>query len=286
MDSRNVVKLPEGMTEEDATTEIRNYLKQGNVALVMESFLYSILLKQPKDFGQPQGHPVTYGYDNNSNSGIYHQVVWNLVNRGVFYVRTRTMPKSVRMDHYASGVGEATQDTYLAPTFCLTPHGEEWLKEEDSIFNCLPTEYGRFSEFLSSYKERFGDGYLARSREAVGCYKAKLYLATCVMCGAASESIILQIRISQTGDESAVISDYAKKQGLENVIKGMTYNRSVQGLVKRMEDIRDLVKYWRNESAHGAPSTVGEVEAFTALLLLLRFAHFADDNWASLTTVE
>ena len=283
MVERFSAKLPEGVTEEEATSYIREHLRHNNGLSVLEDFLHQLLMKQPKDYGTRSGVPAQYGFDYRSNTTIYHQVVWNLVNRGVFYVISRSLPKSVQLDHYSTGLGDTRRDLYLGPTFRLTPHGQDWLDEEEGVFNCLPTEYGRFSEFLSGYKDRFGDGYLARSREAVGCYKAKLYLATCVMCGAASESIILQIRIAQAQDEQAVINEYARKQGLEKVINSMTHNRQVQDLVIRMEDMRDLVKYWRNESAHGAPSTVGEVEAFTALLLLLRFAHFADDNWNALT---
>ena len=44
-----------------------------------------------------------------------------------------------------------------------------------------------------------------------------------------------------------------------------------------------LLKYWRDESAHGTVSGIQDNEAFTSLALLLRFAHFMDDNWEDLT---
>ena len=173
MVSRYRVKLPEGVTEEEATANIREHLKKNEGLLVMEDLLFQLAMQQPKDYSEPSGVPVQYGLDNRSNSSIYHQVTWNLVNRGVLYLPPRFMPESVKLDNYRHDHDRTNQDTYYGPTFRLTPHGEDWLNEEDSIFSCLPTEYGRFSEFLSSYAERFGDGYIARSREAVGCYKAK-----------------------------------------------------------------------------------------------------------------
>jgi hypothetical protein len=45
-----------------------------------------------------------------------------------------------------------------------------------------------------------------------------------------------------------------------------------------------LLKYWRDESAHGASISIQEEEAFTSLLLLLRLAQFADSRWQELTT--
>ncbi len=44
-----------------------------------------------------------------------------------------------------------------------------------------------------------------------------------------------------------------------------------------------LLKYWRDEAAHGKASNIKEEEAFTSLGLLLRFAMFMDNNWNELT---
>jgi hypothetical protein len=38
-----------------------------------------------------------------------------------------------------------------------------------------------------------------------------------------------------------------------------------------------LMTYWRDEAAHGQLSSILESEAFTSLLLLLRFSRYADD---------
>jgi hypothetical protein len=44
-----------------------------------------------------------------------------------------------------------------------------------------------------------------------------------------------------------------------------------------------LLHYWRDDSSHGVASTIDGPEAFDALSRLMRFAHFVNDQWASLT---
>jgi hypothetical protein len=43
------------------------------------------------------------------------------------------------------------------------------------------------------------------------------------------------------------------------------------------------LKYWRDDAAHGADTTISETEAFSSLLFLLRFAQFAYEGWENLT---
>lgn len=45
-----------------------------------------------------------------------------------------------------------------------------------------------------------------------------------------------------------------------------------------------LLKYWRDQAAHGKASGIGDNEAYTSLALLLRFAIFVEDNWAEIVT--
>jgi hypothetical protein len=45
----------------------------------------------------------------------------------------------------------------------------------------------------------------------------------------------------------------------------------------------DLIAYWRDQAAHGHQTGITESEAYSALGRLLRFAHFAADNWSTLT---
>jgi hypothetical protein len=128
-------------------------------------------------------------------------------------------------------------------------------------------EYGRFAELLARHADRFGNAYHARSQEAVRCYQANAYLACCAMCGAAAESILLRIAIAQTGDESRVLKEYRSAGGrgrLERLIGG----RLSQPMKESLAHYMDLLKYWRDDSAHGASVMFDEEVAFTANALV------------------
>jgi hypothetical protein len=45
-----------------------------------------------------------------------------------------------------------------------------------------------------------------------------------------------------------------------------------------------LLSFWRDEAAHGVVSEISEIEAHEAVARLIRFAQFANDRWAELTT--
>ena len=55
-------------------------------------------------------------------------------------------------------------------------------------------------------------------------------------------------------------------------------------LQENLKGLFDLLKYWRDESVHVGPLEADEERSFLALLLLLRFARFADERWAELTS--
>jgi len=86
-------------------------------------------------------------------------------------------------------------------------------------YECIPSEYGRFSQLLAGHSDRFGNSYQVRSQEAVSCYRAHTYLACCVMCGAASESVLLALAIPKTGNEERVLRDYGTATGRSKIEK-------------------------------------------------------------------
>ncbi len=47
-----------------------------------------------------------------------------------------------------------------------------------------------------------------------------------------------------------------------------------------------LLNYGRNDAAHGNASKITENEAYTSLILLLRFAVFVTDNWDELSSPD
>ena len=98
------------------------------------------------------------------------------------------------------------------------------------------------------------------------------------MCGAASESIFLAIAIAKIKDEKVVLREYSGANGrrrIENRIIG----QAPEPLRKEFSGLTVLLKYWRDEAAHGKASNISDNEAYTSLGMLLRFALFAKSNW-------
>ena len=105
------------------------------------------------------------------------------------------------------------------------------------------------------------------------------------MCGAAAESILLSMAVARTGDAARVLKDYRSAGGrgrLERLIGGQLSSLTRESLAHYM----DLLKYWRDDSAHGAHVVFDEEVVFTAMLLLLRFGRFAEREWRELSRAE
>lgn len=177
--------------------------------------------------------------------------------------------------------GQSTDEGSAGSGFSVTPFGRMWLAEgETDTF--VPTEPERFAQLLEPLAGRFGQGFKQRSQEAVRCYGAHAYVACCAMCGAAAESILLATATEKTGNVDQVLKTYMSARGrreLRNIIVGQA-----SGQVKgELEGLIELLKYWRDEAAHGAASDISDQEAFTSLAVLLRYGKFVSDNWLVIT---
>jgi hypothetical protein len=215
---------------------------------------------------------VRIQYDLSTNAAPYFDAVWELVHRGILRPTTAIDGQHQRPP-YLSGL-----------LFGLTAYGRKWLLVNDPV-ECLPTDYSRFGQLLANHSRKFGAGFHSRSQEAVGSYRARTYLACCVMCGAAAESILLALAIARRGDEAAVLKDYRGGSGrsrIENYVLSQQNGVVQETLPKYL----DLLKYWRDDAAHGQAVSIGEEEAFTSLLLLMRFAGFVDERWTELSGVS
>ena len=275
------VKLPR-LTEEEALRRIINWLKgAGKKALdpvnypnyghelYIPNVVFQCLheVKEEDSGGNPTGMRAYAMNLYQPEAAPFYDAVWTLCRNGIL----RPNPPN----RSANGLD-------LGQGFTVTSYGKKWL-DEISGYECIPAEYGRFSQLLSGHSHRFGDGYHSRSQESVSCYRAHTYLACCAMCGASAESIILALAIAKNGSEDAVIREYKSANGrskIENMVIGHHKDRIKQEFL----NFTSLLKYWRDTAAHGARSTIGEEEAFTSMLILLRFARFADGNWDELTT--
>lgn len=198
-------------------------------------------------------------------SPYFYEAAWELCRMGVLRPGIQCWGK------------QATDDGSAGNGYSITPFGRQWLTESDKN-NFIPTEPGRFSEMLLPFVQIFGPGFHERAQQAIRCYGSHTYLACCVMCGAAVESILLHLAINKDGDEEKIIKEYRAANGRQK-LENLLIRQQKIGLKKDFEIYFSLLKYWRDEAAHGRKSDISESEAYTALALLMRCAQFARDNY-------
>jgi len=68
------------------------------------------------------------------------------------------------------------------------------------------------------------------------------------------------------------------RRSIENILIG----KARKQLQDDYKAYAALLKYWRDEAAHGRASKIEDNEAYTSLALLLRLAMFINDNWDEL----
>lgn len=198
-------------------------------------------------------------------SPIFYAAAWELCRNGILRPGIRRVREQITCDGQA-GNG-----------YSITPLGVRWLKEAGHL-DFIPADPSRLGHMLERFRDRFGPGFNQRAQEAAKCWQMSAYLASCAMCGAAAESILLATAIAKTGDEARVLQQYRSANGTKKVRELLTHGASAS-IVRGIEGFVDLISYWRNEAVHGEVSPIAEYEAYEALGRLLRFAHFTDDNW-------
>ncbi len=198
----------------------------------------------------------------------FYDGAWELSRRGILRGGP-AFPRGRYMGH-AEGDG-----------YSLTAHGREWIAHYDQP-GPFPVDPGRFAAIITPYAARFGQGFLQRANEAAGCYRALNYLACCAMCGAACESILLALAIQRTGDEAAVLKEYRSAGGRKKILN-MLSGQQTERIRGAIVTASNLLSFWRDETAHGTATAVGEFEAHDAMSRLLRFAQFADAEWDAIT---
>ena len=198
----------------------------------------------------------------------FYGAAWNLCRRGILRPGVRRLGD------------QATADGSGGNGYSITPFGAQWLTESERD-DFVPTEPERFGQMLSVFRQPLGSGFHERGQEAVRCYGAHAYLACCAMCGAAAESVLLAVAIAKE-PEVDVLKMYASANGRSRV-EQVVVGQAVQQLRREFLGFTSLLKYWRDEAAHGKASGIGDNEAYTSLALLLRLAQFTKDHWTDLT---
>jgi len=270
----NQSSLP-NLGEEDCTKMIVDYLTSPNRApTTFPSYGYDLYLPNVmREWLRARGFP--YPDDEPRLPDIspqFYSAAWELCRRGILRPGVKAYGE------------QSTRDGAGGNGYSVTPFGRQWLSESNrEMF--VPTEPGRFSEMIAPFGPIFGSSFQQRANEAIRCYGAHAYLACCVMCGASAESILLHLAIAKDGNEQRVLNKYRAANGrrtLENLIIGQQRDAIKQDF----EVSFSLLKYWRDEAAHGRKSDITENEAYTSLALLLRCAQFARDNQQILTAQE
>ena len=257
-------KIP---TEEDALNFIVRALRDpkenfGNYGCdVYMPLIFNLYLKTV--CGHQEYH-IEAGYE--QIAPPFYAAAWDLCRRGVL------RPGVSTHSNYEQGG--------FVNGYSMTPAGKKWLKDATQ-YDSLPIEPGRFSKLLDGFTARFDEGYGERSQEALRCYKAFAYLGCCAMCGAAAESILLDVAIAKDGDQDKIEKLYSSGDG-RRAIENLIFGPQPENVQAECRGYLSLLKYWGNLTPHGKASGITEVEAYTALMLLLRLAQFANDRWDEL----
>jgi hypothetical protein len=140
---------------------------------------------------------------------------------------------------------------------------------------------GTLSRALAAFRTQFGDAFEQRSQEALRCREADAWLATCAMCGAAAESILLALAVAKTSDEEAVFKEYRTATGRKKTIDGLV-GKQPDNLQRPFRSLMGILSYWRDDAGHGMASPISAPEAEEALRQLLMLAQFAAKHWKEL----
>lgn len=268
------------LTPEDALGRLRAWLRahleeNRRAHTIQRRFQFSINSVIQEVLGELQDqhraeHPegmMVYQRDPFPNSAPFHDAIWELCGRGI------ARPALVQ--------GGDREIRFTGLEFVLTAYGEQWVSQLSPL-EVIPSEHGRFATLLASYASRFGPAYHSRSQEALDCYQAHAFLACCALCGAAAEAVLLTLAIAKSGDRDATLQEYRRTNGRTRIENALTagQNSFVQ---TQLTSFTALLKYWRDDASHGSETRLSEQEAFTSMLLLLRFATFSNERWTELT---
>jgi hypothetical protein len=170
----------------------------------------------------------------------------------------------------------------LGDYYSITEFGREWLKRAaDRPF----LDLSHLNEILQGYGGRFGEGYRQRAVEAVRSYQTCNYLAACVMCGAAAESILLALSIAKRGDENRVLAEYRSSRGRATVQKSVL-GGAPDAIGIPLGTALEVMSYWRDDAGHGVKTTITLSHADQSLAQLIRLAQLASEHWDKLTGVK
>lgn len=204
-------------------------------------------------------------------SGRFLSVCWELCLRGI-------LRPSVANLNWEKAIESVTGNGYS-----ITEQGRVWLKGSEQNFLLIASK--SFANLLSNFSDLYGLAFKERARDAVVAYDAGAYLACCAMCGAACESIYLSLAIAKNGNAEEILKKYRASDGRKQ-LRNLLESKLSGGLIRSLESGFNILAYWRDMTAHGESTNVGQSEAKAALNTLLGLAQLGSERWKDITQTK
>jgi hypothetical protein len=233
-----------------------------------EIYLPNVIATYLKEVERPSGHESTWrnGPRAQELSPLFYEAAWDLCLHGILRPGVRALG-----GQSDGGGGNG---------YSVTRLGRAWIA--DGAPTPILIDPSRLSKLFGVLSERLGPGFLQRALEAAQCHAFGCYLASCAMCGAAAESILLAVATAKSADEEATLKTYRAASGRQRVVEQIVGGLP-QPIAAPFRSAMGLLAYWRDEAAHGIASEISEIEAHEAIARLIRFGQFTSDKWAELT---
>jgi hypothetical protein len=254
------------MNENDALSHLIDCIKSPNIkgfsAYGCDIYLTHIVVDYVR---KKENNPNCSETDQNvqEKAQPFLDAAWHLCQRGIL----RSGVNSLKHTPTPSGL-----------VYSITSQGRKWLQEQGEFIYKTPIH---FSEILATYDSLFGSGFKQRAQEACSTYLFGCYLSTCVMCGAAAESIILKIAIANEPDKEEILKEYESRGGTKKIIDRVFGH--LEGKHKNAHStFNDLLKYRRDDSGHGQHIDISEFDAYDSLSRLIWLSKFIDKNFSDI----
>ncbi len=191
---------------------------------------------------------------------MFSDALWDLSQRGILKLGRNFFNQNQPLGEMVGGV------------FSLTEYGRRWIEGFDDS-SIVPAYPDAFIQTFDKYQSLYGGNFFRRAQEAVRCFQSRNYLACCVMCGAASESILLSMAFEKIGQVEA-LKLYNQTSGRRNLKNALLKDIKPNYIQDQYDKFTSLIDFWRDQSGHGHDSDINADEAYISLVTLLRFATF------------
>lgn len=260
------------MTVDDALAFLISFMlsprpSDGYPSFGYEIYIPNVIASYLLEVEKPQIHHSQLRNSSRAReiSPLFYEAAWSLCRRGVL------RPGVKALGAQAAGEGDG---------YSVTSAGKNWL--DSGAAADLIVDTSRLSAIFQALSANLGSGFLQRATEAARCHDFGCYLASCAMCGAAAELVLLAIATAKSSDEEATLRTYQSAKGRRQTIDAIV-GQARPAIANPFRNAMGLLSYWRDDASHGTASNISEIEAHEALGRLLRLAQFVQDNWAEIT---